>query len=430
MYRLHEKKLNDWRNNPAKKPLIIRGARQVGKTHAIDQLGKQFSNYVKIDFERTPQLRTLFQDLNLTRILQELEIRLDVRIIPGQTLLFFDEVQLCPPAITVLRYFYEEIPELHVVAAGSLLEFVLGTLSIPVGRVQFLEIGPMTFCEFLHALGKSKFADLISQPPQSVSSGIHDDLLALLKQYFFVGGMPEAVQRYCNSLSFKDVSTLHQDLLLAYRQDYAYYQPHVQKPCLDQVWRNLSRSQQVTYTQLAPDYSIPTIKNAVSVLEKAYLIYRVEATQPYLPLGAGVRTKKFKVLALDIGLQIALCGGIESAYTQASLLDMFRGLLAEQFVGQTLRHTQGQVYYWAREAKSSTAEIDFLCQRNGGIIPIEVKSKSLGRLRSLEQYLQAFPHTPQAVVFSEKPYVGPSDNIVQFYPLYYAEWISTPKTPA
>jgi predicted AAA+ superfamily ATPase len=203
MKRLIESKLLDWKNSSRRKPLIVRGARQVGKTYTITGFGRtNFNNYVVIDFERNSKFRNIFEnDLQPARIINELELVSGQRIVSGETLVFFDEIQECPKALVALRYFYEEMPGLHIIAAGSLLEFVIGEIPFPVGRVQFAEIYPLNFLEYQMALGNEMAAEYLSGSPKELSESSHQFLLNQLKDYFFVGGMPEAVRTFAESKS-------------------------------------------------------------------------------------------------------------------------------------------------------------------------------------------------------------------------------------
>ncbi len=428
MKRYYDAVLDRWAISKGRKPLILRGARQVGKTYLVRAFAERhfLGKFVWIDFEKHPQFQNLFdRDLDPKRIVNELEIRLGVMIVDQETLVFFDEIQLCPRAITALRYFYEEMPHLHVIAAGSLLEFALKDISIPVGRVRYLEIEPLTFLEFLEALGKEKMAQLVAAAPQVLSEGLHQTIMDHLKTYFFVGGMPAAVLAFSRSGLLREAFEVHVELVKAYRQDYLKYAPKVNGRCLDQVLTSLARSgvRPVKYSSLSQEFSGPTIKNAVFALEKARLIRCIESVKlPGIPLGMSVNSACFKPLIVDIGLSAHLCGGAAVLeYEKGNVMDMFRGSLAEQFVGQALCSTQQQedgVYFWERQAKNSTAEVDFLCVLEGKIVPIEVKNKAIGRLRSLEVYLKEVPQTSVAFVFSEKPYLGVTENRVKFYPLY------------
>lgn len=428
MKRLIDQALKEWALSARRKPLLLRGARQVGKTYAIEALAVSTFNQqlVKIDFEKLPQLAKIFEpDLQAKRIISELELALGLPIIPGKTLLFFDEIQQCPKALMALRYFYEDLPELHLVAAGSLLEFALTEISFPVGRVQFLNLYPLGFIEFLMAIKRDNLAELLLQPPQALSETVHSVLRQALYHYFIVGGMPEAVQTYVDTGSIRESQQVHQELINAFRSDFAKYAPRANHMCLSEVLSSAAKSvgQQIKYTHLAQDFSGPTIKNAINVLTMAQVITQIPACNPpVIPLAASAHTKTFKVALLDIGLMQSLCGlPMNMQDIDTNLLSIYRGALAEQFVAQELRliQEQGLLYYWQRAEKSSAAEIDYLAIHNHQVIPVEVKSGATGKLRSLHLFLAQYPETPYAYIFLDSPYQTPRDEKLMHLPLYY-----------
>lgn len=433
MKRIIETTLKEWKESPRRKPLILRGARQVGKTYLLTQFGKsEFNqNFVMVDLEKHPEWHPIFEkNLDAKRILAELEVVLEKKIESGNTLLIFDEIQSCPRAIMALRYFYEEIPSLHVVAAGSLLEFALGSISFPVGRIQFLNLWPMNFVEFLWATQKEKLSELILDPPfhhpqKLPSQTIHRFLLDELRKYFLVGGMPEAVSTYAQKGSFQESFQVHAELVHSFREDFSKYFPRVEPQCLELVLRGAAKkvTQQIKYSQLADGYSQPTLKRAFDLLCKARLVYKIEAASPAgLPLGASANPKKFKALLVDLSLMHILCGfSPESIQSEKNLLTIYQGALAEQFVGQELLSAlDGSLYYWSREEKSSSAEVDFLIAFQGNILPIEVKSGSSGRLKSLHLLLQNYPSCSNGYIFSEAPLSFIKKQRLSFIPLYYS----------
>ena len=425
MFREALYKIENWSNNQNRKPLIIRGARQVGKTYLVrylSRLRKSYS-YFELNFERNPELNKIFEaNYDVKRIISELEIWLGKEINTKEDLLFFDEVQSCPRALASMRYFYEEMPELRLIAAGSLLEFTLGDIPFPVGRVELMNIYPMTFSEFLIALGQELLAKKIKEG-QIQSELIHNRALDYLKKYFIVGGMPECVLNYSQNSSFKQVLEVQKDLLDTYRQDFVKYKPRVDGNCLSTVLNSLAKNigNQIKYSSLCSDYSNPTIHKAFDVLEKAELTYKVKSTSPSgLPLGASASSKKFKAIFLDVGLLSAILGyqiiNIENIVDSSSL---FNGLMAEQFVGQELLANNMEVYYWSRNAKSSNAEVDYLVVQNGNIVPIEVKSGSKGRLKSLHLLLEKFTNVEKSYVFNEGKFLEQSDEKIEFKALYF-----------
>jgi hypothetical protein len=427
MKRLIESKLLDWKNSKRRKPLIVRGARQVGKTYSIDKFGREFfDNLVSIDLEKNRDWHAIFSgNLNPERIISELEIFLNIKIIPGKTLLFFDEIQSCPRAIMALRYFYEDFPELHVIAAGSLLEFAMKDISFPVGRVQYLEMYPLNFAEYLLAVGRDEATDVIMAKPRNISDSIHKLLLDELKKYCFIGGMPESVQVYVDSKSLQDSFSVHRELCDSFHHDFSKYAPRADTYCLDAVFTGIARNigQQIIYTHLAEGYTHPTIKKAFNTLCMARVANKVQAANPSgLPLGATASSRRFKALMVDIGIWQHMCGiNIETEYVKTDLLSIYQGAMAEQFVGQEMMISQNSdLYYWARQAKSSTAEVDYLAVIDGNIIPIEVKSGTAGRLRSLHLLLKSYSNCPFGLVFSSAPYSELPEQKLKFLPLYYA----------
>jgi predicted AAA+ superfamily ATPase len=367
MKRFIDEQLEQWKGSPRRKPLILRGLRQVGKTWSVKAFGEKcFDETAVIELERNPAWRTVFEgDLNARRICADLEILTSQKIQPGKTLLFIDEIQSSPRAITALRYFYEEMPELHVIAAGSLLEFALKDISVPVGRIQFLQMYPLCFAEYLEAIGNRAAAALVLSPPGPVSQTIHEYLIGELRKYFFVGGMPESVQTYVNTGSLRESFEVHKELIETYRMDFAKYAPHADKLCLNNVFTTLSQSvgRQIKYSRLAEGYSNPTLKKAFELLCLAGVVRKIASVNPAgLPLAASASPGIFKVIMADIGLMQSLAGmSVDMEYAKSDLLQVYRGAMAEQFVGQEILVSQGgELYYWDRQAKSSMAEVDFL----------------------------------------------------------------------
>ena len=423
MKRLAENQVMKWKNSPRRKPLIVRGARQVGKTWLIREiLGKTFEHFAIVDLETRQDAHKHFQEnLEPQNILKGIEF-ITGRVIPGKSLLFFDEIQACPRAITALRYFYEKMPELHVVAAGSLMEFAFGKISVPVGRVQYLHLHPMTFYEYLQALNKEVMAEKILTPPGELSELIQQDIIRELKNYFLVGGMPEAVKTYRDTNSFIETFDVQRDILDSYQQDFHKYTPRVSVECLDTVFSTAAKSvgEQLKYTHLDRDHSYQTNHKAFDLLVKAKVLHKISSCDPSgLPLGAS-RGKKFKSCMLDIGLMQRLCGiDAHAELAEDNLLAMYCGKLAEQFVAQEmLAWHNRELYYWARAAKNSNAEIDYLTVQKGKIYPIEVKSGPSGKLKSLHLMLQIYPNCEQGWVLQSGPYKELLEQKLIFWPLY------------
>jgi predicted AAA+ superfamily ATPase len=436
MKRLIQQQLRQWKTADRRKPLILRGGRQVGKTWSIEQFGReQFAGTVKIDLEKRADLHPLFQgNLDSRTLLPQLELVVGRRIVPGETLLFLDEIQACPRALTALRYLYEGVPELHVVAAGSLLEFALGEVSFPVGRVQFLNMYPLTFAEFVLAGGNAPLFDILRAPPAPVDEVIHRLLLDELKRYFFVGGMPEAVRAYLDGGSMLQAFEVQSEILDAYRQDFSKYAPRADKDCLNQVLASCAAGvgEQIKYSRLADGFSNVTIHKAFDLLCMAEVLHKIPATRaPVLPFGSSANTKRFKASLIDIGLMQRLAHlPVSVELRHEDLLAMYRGKLAEQYVSQELLISQNrELYYWAREEHASAAEVDYLIQREGRVYPVEVKSGRGGTLRSLHMLLAAYPECPEGIVLYSGPYGWRPESRFRFLPLYFAGSLCSQNSP-
>ncbi len=433
MKRIITQKLVNWKMEENRKPLILRGARQIGKTYSVVEFGmKHFNGKLHIvDLEKHPKLIKIFEkDLNPTRILSEIEISIEKKINVVEDLLFIDEVQNSKKALSSLRYFYEEMPELHLIAAGSLIEFALQDISFPVGRVQTITMYPMNFYEYLVAREKEISAEaILASPLNTYSEVLHIHLLDELRNYFFVGGMPEAVMEYIKTEKIRSAFEVQKDLIIGFRQDFSKYAGRSDKKCLNDVFISTAKSvgTQLKYNHLSDGFSIPTIKKAFELLEDANIIYKIYSTSPAgLPLEVGVLNKVFKPLFLDIGLMQQACGlQVGDEYAKDNLLSIYKGALAEQFVGQELLSTcDTELFYWSRNRKSSNAEIDYLIAKKGKIFPIEVKSGPAGKLKSLHLLLQKYKNISNSFVLSTGEYSQLPEQKITFLPLYYAYWLA------
>lgn len=428
MLRLATEKLARWADAPGRRPLLVRGARQVGKTWLVMDFARaRFpAGAITVDLEVRRDLHSVFAgDLTAARVLSDLELALGRRIVPGHDLLFLDEIQACPRALMALRSFFEQLPELHVVAAGSLLELAVGEASFPVGRVEYLWLYPMSFAEFLSAAGNEVAAGVVRGGPRPLSEASHVALLSLLGDYFRVGGMPAAVAAYATSGSMLEASHVHDLLVTSFRDDFAKYRPRVSPDTLDDVLTLTARSvgSQLKYARLAPDATGPTAKSAFGVLERAQLVSRVGAVSRCgLPLAGGAG-RRFKAIVLDVGVMQRLAGiPMDVQVGKRDLLAIHNGAVAEQFVGQELRSCGGEdsedLHYWSR-AKGA-AEVDYLARTGASVRPVEVKSGPAGRLRSLHQLLLEQPECAPGVVLSEAAYAELPEQGLVFCPLYFA----------
>jgi len=424
MQRLIEKQVLKWKDSVRRKPLILRGARQVGKTWLIQEfLGKYFENVAVVDLEERRDAHQHFEgSLAPGHILKGIEL-ITGRILPGKTLLFFDEIQTCPRAIMALRYFYEKMPELHVVAAGSLLEFALGEISVPVGRLQFLHLHPMTFYEYLLAMNKEAMAETLLEHPRGHEENIREVVCQELKTYFLVGGMPESVKAFRDTNSLVEASQVQDEILESYRQDFHKYSPRVSHECLNTVLSSVSKSigDQLKYSRLDLAHSYQTNRKALHALSFAKILHKILACDPSgLPLGASANSQKFKACFLDIGLLQRMAQlNPHHQFQEHDLLSLYRGRLAEQFVAQEiLAWHEKELFYWSRDTKSSNAEVDYLALRGGSIYPVEVKAGPAGRLKSLHLMLDTYPMCKQGWVLQSGAYKELPEQKLVFWPLY------------
>ena len=393
--------LTDWLNKTTRKPLIIRGARQVGKSTLVELFAQQSQKTLRhLNLERHPELGTVFSRKNPEQIIQQLEFLPKMGKISKNTLLFLDEIQAVPEAIAALRYFYEEKPELPVVSAGSLLEFALAdhSFSMPVGRIQYVHMGPMTFSEFLLATGEEALHDFICQYAmrQEIGAVIHQRLLESLKSYYYVGGMPEAVAVFARTRSYKEVSEVHTSIIDTYRDDFPKYAGSRNLHRILNVFNFAARNVggKVKYSNISREEQSVTLKKDIELLAMARVISKVIHSHcSGLPLQADLEDKVYKLLFLDIGLMNAICGLDWHTISQIEEVKLInQGAIAEQFIGQHLQamladKLNRELTYWLREGKSSNAEVDFVIAISGDIVPIEVKSGATGSLKSLHQFM-------------------------------------------
>ncbi|MCL5260898.1 MAG: AAA family ATPase [Gammaproteobacteria bacterium] len=420
--------LINWKDSPERLPLLVRGARQVGKTYAIEQFAKEhFEFFVNINFELEPSFANCFQTLKPKEIIANLSLLQNASIIPGKTLVFLDEIQICPNAIMALRYFKEQMPELHIIGAGSLLEFSLNSeeLRVPVGRIQYLFMYPLSFAEFLLARGKDALLSHLQKATlQNIPSEIaHNELLKLLREYFILGGMPAVVDNYVKLSNLGSCQNLQSSLIATYRNDFGKYARHAQLKHLIKVFDKTPNliGKQVKYSHFDSEHPSRDIKAALSLLQKAGVLYKVYAANcTGLPLNSLINEKIFKLLFIDIGL-VNRTGKV-NIYNLMSddLILINQGAQAEQFVGQELLtiqnpYEEAEVYYWNRDKPGSLAEVDYVINLHGAIVPIEVKSGKTGKLRSLKQFLHE-KNTAIGVQISQQP-LAFKDNILSV-PLY------------
>ena len=415
--RLIDWHLEKWKDHKYRKPLLLRGARQVGKTHAIRQLGKHFHRIVEINFELAKDAKLIFEkDLNPTRILRELSLLAGgIKIVPEETLLFFDEIQEAPQAILALRYFYEEMPQLHVIAAGSLFDFALEKVGIPVGRVSSLHMYPLSFLEYLTATGHTESAKAIldNLHHQPFSEPVHQILLNLVGEYFAIGGMPEAIAKWVDEKNSKESFQVHHNLITSYRQDIEKYASKYQVESVETLFRQIPHmiGEEFRYKNIHGEFRKRDLAPCLDLLCKANVVHRIHhSTGHGIPLGAEANFEWFKLILVDIALcQAALGFDLSTWFLEPGVEFINRGSIAEAFVGQELLcyanpHQKSDLYFWKRQAKSSTAEVDFLYEYNRKIIPVEVKNGDGRTLKSMLMFLGEHPNSPYGIRFSEQTY--------------------------
>lgn len=428
MKRFIDDYLAQWVNDEERKPLLLRGARQVGKTFAARCLGKKFVSYVEINCEEMTECHVVFEkDLHPDRIIRELSLLVGKEIVPGKTLLFIDEIQEVPRAITALRYFYEKLPQLHIIAAGSLLDFALEQVGMPVGRVDSFYMYPVSWLEFLREKEGEMLYQTLAEHSIDIPmpESIHQKLLNLLGEYFAIGGMPKVVSLWIDKqdpfLCFK----AHQSLLDAYRQDFEKYAKKYQikyvELLFDQVPRQLG--QKFKFSALPGNYRKRELMPCFDLLSKANVLHPIYHTGAHgLPLGAEVDLEKFKATFLDIGLAQSLLGlDLKAWFLTPNQAFINQGAIVEAFVGQELLvysqvFQKKSLYYWQKESASSQAEVDYIIQQGNNIIPVEVKSGRTGQLKSLREFLNSHSNTPYALRFSSHNYSRHSG--INSYPLY------------
>src|SRR3989304_5759059 len=395
-----EKELILWKAQKEKYPLIIRGARQVGKSYLVETVGKtHFQNNVVVNLEFQPQLKDCFKSLVPSEIINKLQLLLGVQIKEDHPLLFLDEIQECPQAIMSLRYFKEKMPKLPVIAAGSLLEFAMRSpdFKMPVGRVHFLYLEPLSFSEYLDATGNQNLRNFLSEVKlaDSIDDVIHKRLLELLRTYIIVGGMPAALTEYLSSEALMNRQRTQTGLLQTYRSDFGKYAKISQHKYLQKVFDSAPRlvGQRIKYSSIDADTRSRDLKNALNLLVLAGIIKPIYLTKASgLPLGAQINEQKFKLNFLDVGLMQNSCGLQGRLSVEEDFMQINAGSVAEQFVGQELaaysdKHQQGSLYFWAREKKGSMAEVDYVINIGSNILPVEVKSGKEGRLKSLRMFI-------------------------------------------
>jgi uncharacterized protein len=416
MKRFIDKELSQWKDVKFRMPLLLRGARQVGKTYAARQLGKQFSSFVQVNLETQDKERAIFEkDLDVQRIIRDLSLLRMESIVPGKTLLFIDEIQVVPKAITALRYFYEEIPELHVIAAGSLLDFALEQVGMPVGRIESLYVYPMSFLEFLSAIkGDILVPEILSHSvEQELSEPVHHKILSLLGEYIAIGGMPGVVACWAEAKDPIRCFALQHAIIDTYRNDFVKYAKKKQIKYVNDLFNNIPQQlgKKFKYSEIEGDFRKRELTPALDLLATAGIVHKVtHSSGQGIPLGANVDPQNYKVIFLDIALAQAILGlDLADWFLNPTQQFVNKGAIAESFVGQELLayanpHAKSNLYYWQRNAPSSSAEVDYLIQKGEKVIPVEVKSGLGSTLKSMHMFLESHTDTPFGIRFSTQNY--------------------------
>lgn len=388
-----------WKEKMDRKPLIIRGARQVGKTWLMKEFGKtHYKNIAYVNFETALSLHHIFQSgFEVEKLILALKIETGADIVPGETLIILDEIQECEAAITSLKYFQENANQYHIVAAGSLLGVATNKKrSFPVGKVDFLDLHPLSFSEFLLAVNEPQLLYLLQKKDWGLITAFKSKYIDLLKQYYYVGGMPEVVLTFINQKDFKKVREKQLNILSSYEQDFSKHAPNEIVPRIRLVWQSLpsqlaKENRKFTYGNLKRGARAREFELAIEWLTNAGIVHKVNrCNKPGIPLIAYAVLSDFKLFILDVGLLSAMGNlDIHTLISEQSLFEEFKGALTEQYVLQQLKSIdQLPIYYWS--AEKATAEIDFLIQYKNRIIPIEVKAAENLKAKSLKSYHQKF----------------------------------------
>lgn len=388
-----------WKNSSSRKPLIIRGARQVGKTWLMKEFGNsQYAQTAYINFEKNKRLKTLFvDDFDVKRVIVALQAETGLTIHAENTLLIFDEIQEVPEALTALKYFHEDAPQYHIISAGSLLGVALHSqTSFPVGKVIFMDLYPFTFLEFLDAIGETTLIEMLNRADWKLITTYKTRYIERLRQYYYVGGMPEAVLKFSENNSYIEVRDIHRQILDAYEQDFSKHAPRDIVPRIRMVWNSIpaqlaKENRKFIYGIIKEGARAKDYELAISWLIDCGLVHKIcRVTKPAIPLKAYEDRSAFKLFLVDIGLLTAM-GDIDAKTLLEGnkIFSEFKGAMTEQYVLQQLNSTNKYViYYWS--AERSTSEVDFILQCNGMVIPVEVKAEENLQAKSLKVYMEKY----------------------------------------
>ena len=388
--------LYEWKSRSNHKPMIVRGARQVGKTWLMCEFAKQaYEKHIYINFEDNELVRNLFErDFDIERIITVLQVATGT-VIDSETLIIFDEIQEAPKGLIALKYFYEKAPEYSILAAGSLLGISMHeAVSFPVGKVEFMDLYPLSFREFLDAIGQSQLVDVLESEDWELISLLHPKLSECLKTYYFVGGMPGVVMEYINTKNFNRVRVVQQEILSAYDNDFSKHASNREVPRLRMVWRSVlaqlsKENKKFIYGMIKEGARAKDFELALEWLQDAGLLYKVNRMKSgKMPLSAYEDFSAFKIFLLDVGLLSAMGKlNVQTILNGDAIFEEFKGALTEQYVLQQLKtHKDIDIYYWS--ADNSSGELDFIIQRDGLITPIEVKAEENLQSKSLSAFIK------------------------------------------
>lgn len=388
--------LYDWKEKEVRKPLIVRGARQVGKTWLMKEFAASaYKQFAYINFEDNEVMKDVFQkDFDIERILMAIQLVTGV-VVDVETLIIFDEIQEAPRGLTALKYFQEKAPQYHVIAAGSLLGIAMHRNdSFPVGKVDFIDLYPLSFSEFLSAIGQESFASLLEKKDWTLISTFRSKFVDFLKQYYFVGGMPEVVNAFVERKDYAVVRQLQQNILDSYDRDFSKHAPIAEVPRIRMVWRSVpsqlaKENRKFIYGVVKEGARAKDFELAIEWLIDAGLVYKINRVKKSgIPLSAYEDFSAFKLFMLDTGLLGAMSGLPAQALLDGSaLFSDFKGAITEQYVLQQLKSKKGlNIYYWSSD--SSRGELDFLLQRDMDIIPVEVKAEENLQSKSLRVFVE------------------------------------------
>jgi len=429
------KSLIDWKNDARRKVLLVRGARQVGKTYSIREMGNEFPFFLEINFEDDKEIHSLFEgNMDVQKIIQTISVQYNIPVNSGETLIFFDEIQACPNAIRSLRYFYEKIPDLHVVAAGSLLEFTLKEIpSFGVGRIQTLFMYPVTFHEFLESMHPALAESINNASPTSpLDHSLHQLSTDYFKTYQIIGGMPEILAEFITSKNYLKCMQLLDNLIVSFQADFSKYKQRSPVQGLRNVFQSIAiqSGRKFIYNHVAPEMAINSIKLSLELLIRAGLAYKIpHSSASGIPLGGQLNPRKFKILPFDSGIYQRVLGlNLKDYFLYDDIQLINKGNIAEITVGLQLLHNQSpliqpQLYYWHREAKSSNAEIDYLIQQGSSIVPVEVKAGTKGQMQSMFIFLKE-KNLPKGIRVSMENFS--QLNKIQNIPLYAIKSLVNP----